>query len=148
MAPARTRSIWLGISVAWLVQLGLKAILPSIVLVVIRFWSLTSDHPSPWLEDPDDANHPVWYALQAFVFVGSVFAGSLASMWARRRSPTVPIALAMLSLAGTMFEQFPRHISIGSGLIWTGGPCVGLVLGVLLGWRLARGEAESNAENG
>jgi hypothetical protein len=34
------RSVWLGLGVGWLAQLGLKTILPVVVLVGIRFFSL------------------------------------------------------------------------------------------------------------
>jgi len=127
------RSIWLGIAVGWLAQLGLTALLPLIVLVAIRYWSLSSDNPSLWLENPDDSSHPVWYALQASICVGSILAGSLAARLAPHRSLALPIGLVALSLIATAFEQFPRHLSTTVIIIWTGGPCVGLVIGVWLG---------------
>jgi hypothetical protein len=133
--PARKRAIWLGIGVGWLVQLGLKSTLPVIVLFGVRYWSLAADRPSLWLENPGNSSHPVWYALQASVFIGSVLAGSFAAILAPRRSFAVPVALVMLSLVSTGFEQFPRPLSATVALIWAGAPCIGVVLGVVLGRR-------------
>lgn len=137
-AHARKQSIWLGIGVAWLVQLALKTILPMLVLAGVRYWSLAADRPSLWLEDPGNSSHPVWYALQAAVFFGSVLAGSLTAVLAPRRSSAVPVALVMLSLLTTAFEQFPRPLSATVAVIWTAAPCLGLVLGVMLGRRFTR----------
>lgn len=106
-----------------------------IVLVGVRYWSLAADRPSLWLEHPDDTSHPVWYALQASVFIGSAIAGSLAAVLAPRRSVALPVALAILSLVSTGFEQFPQPLSAAVNLIWTGAPCVGVVLGVALARR-------------
>jgi hypothetical protein len=134
-SPAHKRGIWLGIVVGWLVQLGLKSILPMIVLVGVRYWSLAADRPLLWLEHPDDSSHPVWYALQASIFIGSAIAGSLAAVLAPRRSVAVPVALAILSLVSTGFEQFPRPLTAAVNFIWTGAPCIGVVLGVTLARR-------------
>jgi len=135
------RSIWLGIAVGWLSQLGLKTILPIVVLVGIRFWSLETESKSLWLEESGDSTHPVWYALQASVFLGSVIAGALAAMLSPRNSLTVPTALVVLSLLATGFEQFPRPLSHTVMLVWAVGPCVGLILGWLLVRLLARSDA-------
>ncbi len=134
------RSIWLGIAVGWLAQLGLKAILPFVVLVGVRFWSLETESPSLWLEDPGNSSHPVWYALQASVFVGSALAGSLAAMLAPHRSFVVPVVLVVLSLLATAFEQFPGHFSSIVAFVWAGGPCVGLVFGIWLTRLLTRSD--------
>lgn len=139
-SPALKRSIWFGIAVGWLVQLGLKAILPIVVLFGVRLWSLLADSPSLWLENPGNSSHPVWYALQASVFIGSVLAGSLATMLVPRRSLALPIALVVLSLIAIVFEQFPSRLSTTVAIIWAGGPCVGLVIGVLLGQRFTHGD--------
>jgi hypothetical protein len=138
------RSIWLGIAVGWLVQIGLKTILPNVVLIGARFWSLEAESRSLWLENPSDSSHPVWYALQTTVFIGSIFAGGLAARLAPRGSLAVPITLVGLSLLTTGFEQFPGPLSaepLSSTVvfIWAGGPCVGLVVGVLLARLLERG---------
>jgi len=135
-SPARKRTIWLGIVVGWLVQLGLKSILPVIVLFAVRSWSLAADNPSLWLENPGNSSHPVWYALQTSVFIGSVLAGNLAAVLAPRRSFAVPVALFMLSLISTGFEQFPWPLSTTIILIWAGAPSIGVVLGVVLGRRI------------
>lgn len=133
------RSIWLGIAVGWLVQIALKTVLPTVVLIGIRFWSLQTESDSLWLENPGDSSHPVWYALQATVFIGSIFAGGLASMLAPRRSLVVPITLVVLSLLTTGFEQLPSPLSGSVLFIWAGGPCVGLVVGALFARLLERG---------
>jgi len=135
------RSVWLGLGVGWLVQLGLKAILPVLVLVGLRFLSLATESKSLWLEEPSNSAHSVWYALQASVILGSVFAGWLAAVLAPRKSIVVPAALVVLSLLATAFEQFPRPISTGVMLVWAVGPCVGL----LVGWSLAQWLARRDA---
>ncbi|MEQ1515958.1 MAG: hypothetical protein ABL931_05660 [Usitatibacteraceae bacterium] len=135
------RSVWLGLCVGWLAQLGLKTILPIVVLVGVRFFSLEMENKSLWLEEPGDTRHPVWYALQASAFLGSVLAGWLASILSPRKSLVVPIGLVILSLLATGFEQFPRPMSTAVALVWAAGPCVGLVLG----WVLARLFARSDA---
>ena len=135
------RSLWLGLGVGWLTHLGLKTILPIVVLVGVRFFSLETEKTSLWLEDPSDSSHPVWYALQAAVFIGSMLAGSLAALLSPRKSLFVPVALVILSLLATGFEQFPRPMSTVVMFVWAAGPCVGLLLGWLLVQLLARGEA-------
>ena len=135
------RSVWLGISVGWLTQLGLTTILPTVVLMVARFFSLETENNSLWLENPSDSSHPVWFALQASVFLGSVLAGWLAARLSPRKSLMVPLALVILSLAATGFEQFPRPMSTAVMLIWAAGPCVGLFLGWVLVQLLGRSDA-------
>ena len=135
------RSIWLGLGVGWLAQLGLKAILPILVLVGLRFFSLATESKSLWLEEPSSSAHPAWYALQASVFLGSVLAGCLAAVLAPRQSIVVPAALVVLSLLATAFEQFPRPMSTGVMLVWAVGPCIGL----LVGWALVQWFARSDA---
>jgi hypothetical protein len=141
-STARSRSIWLGIAVGWLTQLALKTILPIVVLVGIRYFSLATENQALWLAYSGDTSHPIWYALQAAVFIGSVIAGGLAGMLAPRRSLALSIALVLLSLLTTAFEQFPRPLSNIVTLIWTGGPCIGLVVGVLLAASLTRGDVD------
>ncbi len=135
------RSVWLGLIVGWLAQLGLKTILPIVVLVGVRYFSLETENKSLWLEEPSDSSHPVWYVLQASVFLGSVVAGCLAAMLSPRRSLMVPIALVVLSLVATGFEQFPRPMSSSVMLTWVAGPCIGLFLGWLLVQLFARSDA-------
>jgi hypothetical protein len=129
-APSHT--IWLGIAVGWLVQLGLKTFLPIAVLVGLRLWFLDTTSDALALEQLDDSSHPAWYAMQGAVFIGSVIAGSLAALLARRRTLVLSIALVVLSLLATVFEQFPRPLTHTVELIWAGGPCLGLVVGILL----------------
>lgn len=129
----RGRSVWLGIAVGFLAQLGLKTLLPMIVLFATRGWSLATDNPSLWLEYPDNTRHSVWYAMQASVFAGSILAGAMAAVLVSRRSLALPFALVTLSLVATGFEQFPQPFTASVSVIWTGGPCSGILLGVLLG---------------
>lgn len=135
------RSVWLGLSVGWLTQLGLKTILPVVVLVGVRFISLETENKSLWLEEPSDSSHPVWYALQVSVLLGSVLAGWFAAILSPRKSIMVPVALVILSLVATAFEQFPKPMSATVMLIWAAGPCVGLFVGWLLVQLRARSDA-------
>jgi hypothetical protein len=116
------RPIWLGIAVGWLAQLGLKTLLPIVVLVGLSYWQ----------------RDPSWYLVQAAIFFGSVLAGVLAARLARKRSLLLPIALVVLSLLSTAFEQFPMPLSATVLSIWAAGPCLGLVAGIWLAWRRPR----------
>jgi hypothetical protein len=136
----RTWPIWLAVAVGWLVQLGLKTLLPIVVLVAVRSWSLQTNDQAMGLDNPDDSSYPIWYAMQGAVFIGSVIAGGFAAMLAPRRPVMVSIALVILSLVATAFEQFPRPLTTTVVWIWTVGPCAGLVVGVLLGRWLTRGD--------
>ena len=136
-----SKSVWLGITVGALAQISLKMLLPFLVLVAVRYVSLETENKALWLEEPTDSSHPVWYALQAAIFAGSVMAGALAAFLAPRKALTVPTTLVILSLVATGFEQFPSNHSSGVLLVWSGGPCVGLVLGILLVWLVARRDA-------
>lgn len=113
------RPIWVGIAAGWLVQLALKAILPLLVLAVLA--------------------GPFWYVSQAAIFIGSAIAGGLAVRLARGKPFAVATALIFLSLLSSSFEQFPQPLSITVLLIWLGGPCLGLIMGVVLARRLMRG---------
>jgi hypothetical protein len=135
------RSVLLGLSVGALAQLGLRTLLPTFVLVAVRLISLNIENDALWLESPGDSTHPLWYALQASVFVGSVIAGAIGAYLAPGRSLIVPFGLVVLSLLTTAFEQFPSPLSMPVLLAWTAGPCFGLVCGVLLVWHLRRGDA-------
>ena len=140
--PSRGRTVWFGIAVGFLAQLGLRTLLPMMVLFATRTWSQMMDSPSLWMEYPDDSRHPVWYALQASVCAGSILAGIVAAILAPRRSLALPVGLVTLSLIANAFEQFPRPLTTLVNLIWTAGPCVGLLIGVLWGRRLTRRRSE------
>jgi hypothetical protein len=142
--PSRRQSVWLGIAVGFLAQLGLKTFLPMIVLVATRSWSQAMDNPSLWLEDPGNSRHSVWYAMQASVFAGSLVAGTVAAMLVSRRSVALPVALVILSLLAIAFEQFPQPLTTSVNFIWTGGPCFGVFFGVLLGQRLTQRQTQYN----
>jgi predicted MFS family arabinose efflux permease len=131
-APTSKRSVWLAIAVGWLAQLGLKTFLPIVVLVGLRLWLPETSSNALLLEHPDDTRHSAWYEMQAAVFIGSVIAGALAALLAPRRTLILSIALVVLSLLATAFEQFPQPFTNMVNLIWTGGPCLGLVVGILL----------------
>ncbi|WP_157275785.1 hypothetical protein [Pelomonas sp. Root1444] len=135
------RSAWLGVVVGWLVQLGLKTFLPVVVLVAMRFLSLSSGDKVEWVEHPDNTSHWAWYVIQGSVFLGSILAGMLAGYLSPRRSMVVPILLAVLSLLATAFEQFPRPWSPLVAGIWAGGPCLGLLIGYLVSHVYGREDA-------
>lgn len=119
--PARLpqRSIWVGVAAGWLVQLALKAILPLLVLAVLA--------------------GPFWYVSQAAIFIGSAIAGGLAARLAPGKPLAVAAALVLLSLLSSSFEQFPQPLSGMVQFIWLGGPCLGLIMGLVLARRLMRG---------
>jgi hypothetical protein len=132
------RPIWLGIAVGWLAQLGLKTLLPVVVLVGLSYWQLWTGGQSPWVQSPPRSSDPAWYLVQAAIFFASVLAGVLAARLVRKRSLLLPVALVVLSLLSTAFEQFPMPLSATVLLIWTAVPCLGLVAGIWLAWRQPR----------
>jgi len=107
-------SIWPAAVLGWLVQLVLKTVLPLGVLAT----GIGNGGPS------------VWYAQQAAIFVGSLLAGVIAARIARGRPLALALALLGLSLATTFFEQFPATLTPWVALVWAGGPCLGLLLGI------------------
>lgn len=134
------QSVWLGIVVGWLSQLGLKVVLPTVFLVGLRGLSLATGAQALWLEHPGDSSHPGWYGLQAVIIAGSAIAGALAALLAPRGALAVPAALLVLSLLSTSLEQLPRPLSAAVAWIWAGGPCIGLLAGwLLVQIRLRRG---------
>lgn len=141
-APPRS-SVWLGIAVGWVSQLCLKVILPMVVLFGARFWSQETDNPAWWLKDIGDSSHPLWFAMQAAVFVGSMAAGAIGARLAPLRSRALPVALVLLSLLATMFEQFPRPLTAIVQFVWIAGPCLGLLIGVWLIRRRMRRSART-----
>jgi hypothetical protein len=132
------RPVWLGIAVGWLAQLGLKTLLPIVVLVGLSYWQLWTGGQSPWLQSSPRSSDPAWYGVQAAIFFGSVLAGVLAARLVRKRSLLLPVALVVLSLLSTAFEQFPMPLSASVLSIWAAGPCLGLVAGIWLAWRRPR----------
>jgi len=128
---AARRPVWLGITVGWLAQLGLKALLPIVVMVGLSYWQLaTGGQPS--IQSPPRSNDPAWYGVQVAIFLGSVLAGFLAARLAPGRTVPLALGLAAMSLLTTFFEQFPMPLSGTTILIWTAGPCLGLLAGVWL----------------
>ncbi|WP_139178907.1 hypothetical protein [Janthinobacterium sp. YR213] len=101
----------------WLLQLGLKA-LPPLVLQAAS------------------ATH--WYVLQAAIFIGSAIAAGLAARLAPGKPLAVASALVVLSLLSACFEQFPQAMSAIMALVWLGGSCLGLIVGVSLARQWAR----------
>lgn len=65
------RSAWLAVAVGSLTALGLKTVLPVVVLFLTRGIALGTDSPGLWLEHADDASHLVWLALQAAIALGA-----------------------------------------------------------------------------
>ena len=117
-APADARRpVWIAVMAGWLLQLVLKALLPLVLQA---------------------ASAPHWYAAQAAIFIGSAIAGGLVARLAPGRPLAVAAALVILSLLSAGFEQFPPSMSALVALVWLGGPCLGLIAGVLLARPLAR----------
>lgn len=115
-ADAR-RPVWIAVMACWLLQLGLKA-LPPLVLQAAS------------------ATH--WYVLQAAIFIGSAIAAGLAARLAPGKPLAVASALVVLSLLSACFEQFPQAMSAIMALVWLGGSCLGLIVGVSLARQWAR----------
>jgi hypothetical protein len=132
-APAGLRRpVWLGIVVGWLVQLGLKTLLPIVVMVGLRYWQLLTGMGSPSVQSPPRSSDPAWYDVQAAIFLGSVLAGYLAARLTPGRPRALALGLVLLSLLTTFFEQFPMPFSGTAMLVWAAGPCLGLLAGTRL----------------
>lgn len=112
--PALKPAIWPAAVLGWLVQLVLKTVLPLAVLAA----GIGNGGPS------------VWYAQQAAIFLGSLLAGAIAARIAKGRPLALALALLGLSLATTFFEQIPATSMPWVALVWAGGPCLGLLVGI------------------
>jgi hypothetical protein len=119
LAP-KTAQLWMGLTVGWLAQLGLKSFVPLVVLVATRFFSLETENSRMWLEDASDSSHPLWYALQCSVFLSSICAGALGASLSKGRYWALAAGLAILSLLTTFFEPFPPRINIDEGHLGMG----------------------------
>ena len=129
-STSKREKIWLGLTVGWLTQLGLKTFVPIVALIGIRFYSFETNNPTLWMENPGDSTHPVWYALQTTVFLSSLCAGALGAYLSQGRYWMLALGLTILSLMTTFFEQFPIPPSTIALWFWAGGPCLGVVAGV------------------
>jgi hypothetical protein len=140
-SPGRSRSVWLGVLVGWLAQLGLSTLLPIAAVVAGRTWALSVGAEDSWAEHTLRSNQTGWVVVQAATVLGSVVAGALGAVVSLRKSWVLPVALVLLSLIGTFFQQLPRPASVQALALWGLGPCVGLVVGVALVWLLRRRDA-------
>jgi hypothetical protein len=132
------RAIWLGVLVGWLAQLGLTTLLPIVAIVAGRTWGMATGVEGGWVDQTQRAMLFGWLVIQLVVFGGSVVAGAIGAYLAPRRSWAVPLALVLLSLLASVFQQLPSPRSTEALLIWMLGPCVGLLTGVAIVWRLGR----------
>jgi hypothetical protein len=118
IAPADARRpVWIAVMAGRLLQLGLKVLLPLLLQAA-------------------SATH--WYVLRAAIFIGSAIAAGLAARLAPGKPLAVASALAVLSLLSACFEQFPQLMSAMVALVWLGGSCLGLIVGVILARQWAR----------
>ena len=131
-AAGRQRPVGLGVAVGWLVLLILKTLVPILVLVGAAYWHFWTTGVSASFQNPPPSSDPVWYGIQAAIALGSVPAGYLASRLAPGRPVPLALGLVAMSLLTTFFEQFPMPLSGTTILIWTAGPCLGLLAGVWL----------------
>lgn len=130
-APIKPR-LWLAICVGSLMLVGLKSLIPNVLMFAIRTWSHFSGDKALWMQDASDTFHWGWYVIQAGVFLGSVAAGHLAGRLSPRRTPLLPIGLITLNLLTTVFEQLPQPMELTSILIWVLIPNAGLLVGLHL----------------
>jgi len=131
-AAAPRRPVGLGIAVGWLGLLVLKILVPFLVLTGVAFWHVwTTGRPASF-QNPPPASDPVWYGIQAAIAFATVLAGYLAARLAPGRPVPLALGLVAMSLLTTFFEQFPMPLSGTTILIWTAGPCLGLLAGVWL----------------
>lgn len=127
------RSVWLGVLVGWLAQLALTSFLPILVFVVLNFLLLATDSTAFYEPVTVRTTEPAWLIQEAAIFAASGLAGYLAALLSPPRSIKVPVALVLLSLLATFFQQLPLPMSVQSSVIWTAAPALGILTGVLLG---------------
>jgi hypothetical protein len=132
------RSVWLGVLVGWLAQLGLTTLLPIVTIVAGQTWAMATGVEVGWVDQTQRAMLVGWLVIQLVVFGGSVVAGAVGAYLAPRRSWAVPLALVLLSLLASVFQQLPWPRSTEALLIWMLGPCVGSLTGIAIVWRLGR----------
>ena len=125
------RSVWLGVLVGWLAQTALKFVLPVLVFVALNVLSVATGGAALYEPQARNALEPAWLIQQGAIFAASFLAGILAGLLSPPRAMVVPVALAVLSLLATFFEQFPMPLSGPRIALWTLAPCLGVVLGVL-----------------
>ena len=126
------RPVGLGIAVGWLGLLILKILVPILVLTGLAYRHFWTTGVSASFQNPPPASDPAWYGIQAAIALGTVLAGYLAARLAPRRPVALALGLVAMSLLTTFFEQFPMPLSGTTVLIWTVGPCLGLLAGVWL----------------
>jgi hypothetical protein len=134
------RSVWLGVLVGLLTQMALKIILPMLVFMGLNVLSVATGSDAIYEPEARSTLEPAWLIQQAAIFGGSILAGVLAALVSPPRAVAVPVALALLSLLATFFEQLPMPLSGPHIALWSIAPCLGVLLGVLamrLHWRRA-----------
>jgi hypothetical protein len=132
------RSIWLGVVVGWLAQLGLSTLLPVVAAVADRSWALAVGAEDSWAEHTNNAAHFGWQVVQLVIFFSSVVAGAIGGYLSPQRAWLVPVALVFLSLLATFFAQLPSPQSPSILIVWSLAPCLGLVCGVAIIWGFRR----------
>lgn len=132
------RSVWLGVLVGCLAQLALNSLLPILVFVALNLLSLATGGDAIFEPDARHSSGTAWLIEQCSMFAASILAGSLAAVLSPPRAVMVPVALAILSLLMTAFRQIPMPYSAAHVAVWTAGPCIGVVIGVLAMRRLLR----------
>ena len=133
------RRLSLAILIGCLCQLGLSALLPDIAVVAGRAVSMTIGADYSWADHTRDSRLPGWHVVQGAIIVASALAGFLAAYLAPRKTFRLGAALVFLVLLGIFFEQLPMPPRPLIVLEWILGPCLGIVLGLLMERRLARG---------
>jgi hypothetical protein len=132
------RRLSLAIFIGWLCQLGLSALLPDMAIIAGRAVSMMIGSDYSWADHTHDSRLPGWHVVQGAIFVASALAGFLAAYLAPRKTFRLGAALIFLMLLGNFFEQLPMPPSPLIVLEWMLGPCLGIVLGLLIERRLAR----------
>lgn len=126
------RSVWLGVLCGWMAQLALTALLPILVFVALNFLALATGSTHNYEPVALRTTEPAWPIQEASIFAASLLAGGLAALLSPPRSIKVPVALVLLSLLATCFQQFPLPMSVRVSIIWTAAPVLGLLTGILL----------------
>lgn len=91
-----------------------------------------------WVDHTHDSRLLGWQVVQGAIFVASALAGFLAAYLAPRKTFRLGAVLVFLVLLGIFFEQLPMPARPLLVLEWMFGPCLGIVLGLVIEGRLPR----------
>jgi hypothetical protein len=127
-----TATVWFAVLVAWLVALGARSVIGS--LLAIDLQALFADPPRVYQIVADERwTRPVMVQLLSWA-AGAFVGGSLADAMSRR----LAVSLMVVLIVNTVFQQFPLSSMVGNTLWALSGlsGLSGVAMGLFLAWML------------